>query len=248
MGREIKGRKPIIGITEGGDAGLDFSWYRKAKDCDGVILITKRLSDYFIEKALDTNCIIHATITGHGGTVLEPNVPALKESLYYFSTLYDCFDEDKIVLRIDPIIPTKAGFDAVMNVFDELLNFGNIHPRVRISFMDNYPHVKERFARAGLEPLPYSFHADYIRRKNQLDVLNKMIGNIEVCGEPGFESTGCVSYRDLEILDIHEDINYKLYQEITFHQRPECQCLPYKKELLPIKKQCKHGCLYCYWR
>ena len=86
---------PVIGITEGGDAGLDFSWYRKAKDCDGVILITKKLSDEFIEKAMDVNCIIHATITGHGGTILEPNVPDFNESLYYFNSLYDFFEDER---------------------------------------------------------------------------------------------------------------------------------------------------------
>ena len=31
-------------------------------------------------------------------------------------------------------------------------------------------------------------------------------------------------------------------------QRASCSCLSQKVELLSNKKQCHHGCLYCYWR
>lgn len=39
-----------IGITEYGDAGVDFRWENKLKEIDGVILITKNLNDTFIKK------------------------------------------------------------------------------------------------------------------------------------------------------------------------------------------------------
>lgn len=58
-----------IGITERGDAGLDYTWVTKLNKMDGVILITKNLSDKFIQTVTDCyksypNIIVHAGCTG----------------------------------------------------------------------------------------------------------------------------------------------------------------------------------------
>lgn len=58
-----------IGITERGDAGLDYTWATKLNQMDGVILITKNLSDKFIQTVKDCydsypNIIVHAGCTG----------------------------------------------------------------------------------------------------------------------------------------------------------------------------------------
>ena len=64
-----------IGATDGGDAGLDLSWRDKMNTVDGAVLITKRITPAFIEAVKDLpNVVIHATCTGYGGTVVEPNV------------------------------------------------------------------------------------------------------------------------------------------------------------------------------
>ncbi len=230
-----------IGITERGDAGLDFSWYNKRNNYDGLILITKKLSDEFIEKAMNTNCIVHATITGLGGTIYEPNVPKLDESSYYFNNLIECIGNERVVLRIDPIIPTERGVEKSLNVYNKLYkeNLEDYQSRVRISFMDNYPHVKQRFIKAGLNPLPYNFHAPLELRKEIL----KLFPNAEVCGEPGIKSVGCVSEKDLEILSIKIPKNV-----VKSFQRIECQCLSVKREIFNEIKQCLNKCLYCYWK
>ncbi len=231
-----------IGITERGDAGLDFSWYNKRKDYDGLILITKKLSDEFIEKAINTNCIIHHTVTGWGGTILEPNVPDLDESLYYHNNLFDCIESKRVVLRIDPIIPTKDGVDKALNVYKKFYLENDKcckSLRVRISFMDNYPHVRRRFMEAGLIPLPYYFHSTLEKR---IEIL-KLFPNAEVCGEPGIKSIGCVSEKDLDILGIKKTKNIP-----KGFQRTECQCLNIKHEIFTERKQCPNKCLYCYWK
>ena len=230
-----------IGITERGDAGLDFSWYNKINSYDGLILITKKLSDEFIKKASETNCIVHATITGLGGTVYEPNVPDLDYSIYFLRELVDCIGEERVVLRIDPIIPTKEGVEKALNVYnkfkEENLDDGLI--RLRISFLDNYPHVKKRFIEAGITPLSYNFHAPLEKRKEIL----KLFPNAEVCGEPGILSIGCISEKDLEILGVEIPKN-----NVKGFQRTECQCLSIKKEIFTERKQCLNKCLYCYWK
>ena len=66
-----------IGATDGGDAGLDLSWKEKLSSVDGAVLITKRVTPKLIEAVRNLpNVIVHATCTGYGSTVLEPNVPA----------------------------------------------------------------------------------------------------------------------------------------------------------------------------
>ncbi len=232
-----------IGITERGDAGLDFSWMRTHKDYDGIILITKHLSHRFIEEAARVHCIVHTTITGHGGTVYEPNVPNFAMSKLYFDMLVNKIGKEYVVLRIDPIIPTDSGIAKAINVYEQIHIKGGKRTRVRISFMDNYPHIKERFKAAGLEPLPYNFHAPLELRKK----IASYFPDAEICGEPGFDCVGCVSEKDLKILNI--DVKpLQGYDRLKSFQRPECKCLIYKTEILKKKGRCDHMCLYCYWK
>lgn len=232
-----------IGITERGDAGLDFSWMRVAKDYDGVILITKHLSHLFIEQAAQINSIVHATITGHGGTIYEPNVPNLAMSKIYFDLLVKTLGPKRVVLRIDPVIPDERGVTRAINVYEQLHTNFPKKTRVRISFLDNYPHVKERFKVAGLKPLDYNFHAPIELRKK----IVSYFPDADICGEPGFECIGCVSDKDLKILNI-EVPPLKGYDRVKAIQRPECRCLIYKTEIFKNRGRCDHRCIYCYWK
>ena len=241
----MSAKQPIIGITERGDAGLDFSWEKEYArlSCDGVILITKHLSPQFIERAKDYNSIVHATVTGWGGTSMEPNVPCFTKSMTQFNEAVSILGKERVVLRIDPIIPTPDGLARARTVYNFLTGaptaptpkYGT---RVRISFMDNYPHVKARFKWAGLEPVSYNFHAPLIIRKEAA----RFFPGAEICGEPGMACTGCTSERDLKILGI-ESAAIPMGR-----QRPECKCLAVKRELLSRRGQCASGCLYCYWK
>ena len=232
-----------IGITERGDAGLDFTWMRTYKNYDGIILITKHLSHRFIEEVARINSIVHATITGFGGTVYEPNVPTFIMSKMYFELLVNALGPEKVVLRIDPIIPTDSGIAKAINVYEQIHIKGGKKTRVRISFLDNYPHVKERFIAAGLKPLDYNFHAPLELRKK----IASYFPDAEICGEPGFQCIGCVSEKDLKILHI-EAPPLQGYDRVKAVQRPECTCLMYKTEMFKTKGRCDHKCIYCYYR
>lgn len=233
-----------IGVTERGDAGLDFSWMRTYKNYDAVILMTKHLSHLFIEQAAKINSIVHATITGHGGTIYEPNVPNLLISKMYFDLLVKTLGPERVVLRIDPIIPNESGIAKAIFVYDQLhVNFPK-KTRVRISFLDQYPHVKERFIKAGLKPLDYYFHAPIELRKK----IAAYFPDAEICGEPGLSCVGCVSAKDLEILKIKTD-SVEPYDRVAKGlQREECKCLAYKTEMLKNRSRCRHECVYCYWK
>jgi DNA repair photolyase len=220
-----------FGITERGDAALDQSW----RYWEGPkILITKAPQSL---GKIPANAIVHCTITGYGGSVLEPGVAKPEITLAAYDELVAKYGGERIVLRIDPIIPTVKGMEQAEAIIR------HAQGRVRISFLDLYPHVKERFIKAGL-PLPQSsFHADLgIRRFIAYGALQYRHEDIEICGEPEMECTGCVSERDVKALGLDCKLSGKC------GQRQACKCAAEKHELLTRRGQCKHGCLYCYWR
>ena len=235
-----------IGITERGDAALTVDqWRSKIDTVDGVILITKNpiklleYCDYIPYKS-----IIHVTITGHGATALEPNVPSAEEAIEAYKKLVNMFGGERVVLRVDPIIPTVDGFGEARRIISQRQG------RLRVSILDLYPHVKERLYNkmpelaAELTNVSLygnkSIHLNDSIRLPALKYLTEI--GAEICGEPGISCTGCVSIKDLEIMGINPG---KLDKS---KQRAACACVAAKTELLSKRHPCIHGCLYCYWK
>lgn len=181
----------LIGITERGDAGVDFSWEDPIRnhEVDAAVLITKCITQKFLEKVLKLHqegykIIVHATCTGYGGTELEPNVPNFTTQLTMIKMLLDDgFPAEQIVLRIDPIFPTVNGMRAVRCVL-----FGR-DPRIqrcRISILDEYPHVKERFRNHGWTPIyGNSFQAsdEQLKYVAEGNAVNALIQGDVSCGK-----------------------------------------------------------------
>lgn len=234
-----------IGITEAGDAGLDFSWIDKLFNLN--ILITKHLTPKnmeFINALIEhkDKIILHVTCTGYGGTKMEPNVPTPEQVYNGVKLLIACgFPIEQIVLRTDPIIPTEKGINRAKSVWDLFSDTGIT--RCRYSVIDMYPHTKERIV-AEYGEVPFdTFKAP----KKMMDAVKNAVENygtynFESCAENLPEQVGCVSKRDFDILGISFD------NAEGGHQRKGCLCVAGKTELLNNKKRCASGCLYCYWR
>lgn len=250
-----------IGITERGDAGLDFTWAKKIDQIDGAILITKNLNPQFQKLVFENanKVIIHATITGYGGTELEPCVPTAELSFKWLDDLLKAgFPANRIVLRIDPIFPTNKGLKKVEEVSEllrKLMDSHNLNTfRIRASVFDQYPHVKERFAQKSWSIYDGKFQASNEQFKavgiTLNGVANKCNTTIEVCAEnnlaqyEGITIQGCISNKDLKILNIQPDKS----ATINPQNRGGCHCLSCKTELLENKCRCGHKCLYCYWK
>lgn len=244
-----------IGITEGGDASLDYQWIVKLNQVDGAILITKNVSDKFIEEVLKVKdkVILHSTITGYGSTILEPNIPDIDYSVAQINKLVSKgFQKEKIVIRVDPIIPTKKGISIFKNIVELFAEQG--FKRFRISLIDMYPHVRERFKEKGL-PNPYigNSFSPSINQLNEVDSCIRELKlkyidiRIESCAEKYLnetKNTGCISAYDLKLLGLPliDKIDSKGFQ------RRDCLCYSGKTELLNHKEPCKYNCLYCYWK
>ena len=127
--------------------------------------------------------------------------------------------------------------------------------RVRISILDNYPHVRDRFIKNGLHPLyqdnfKVPATAVYKLYQELLPYIDRGIV-FETCAEldlrnrnPNILVIGCLSNKDLELMGLP-----LCTEESISHQRKDCLCLgSLKTELLKNKARCPHQCLYCYWK
>lgn len=242
----------MIGITERGDASLDYSWVPKCRNREvrGAILITKNITNRFIEevaKLRETGfpIVVHCTCTGWGRTWLEPKVPEPEEQLSQFTKLLNMkiLQKDCAVLRVDPIIPTKEGIERAVAVITHKLP---IKVRYRISILDEYKHVKDRLQTPFYDN--DRMFANWSETHAVMASLWELPYLYEVCAEPylntegHFIQQGCLSSADLKYMGLQE-----LPPEPHRQQRKQCLCHWEKTELLNNCHRCPHGCLYCYW-
>lgn len=247
-----------VGITEAGEISFNLEAFDNLYDAN--IIITKRLTDNLIDKLVENSnkCILHLTVTGFGGSKIEPFTPSKEVNRSKLNDLIKKgFPVSQVVLRIDPIIPTDKGIETAKGVIDTFSDAGI--KRIRLSFLDMYKHVQKRFEKEGLDiPDIYkdkngviNFHVDLEKRKEELQHLEKYANSlgyssVEVCGEPGIESKSCLSQTDIDILGLTDKI--KLLGNKG--QRSSCGCPSNKAELLKVGRphRCENKCLYCFWR
>lgn len=262
-----------IGATDCGEPCFNLSWVDKLKEVDGAVIISKGLghgSHEFKNALLDNKdkIIFHCTITGLGGTNVEPNVPDYKTTLDYLEKLISLgFPSSHVVVRIDPIIGSnlfsqlRADDTPIYNYSRDLSGYkiliDNIITksvelnitRFRYSFLDLYPHVRLGFEDLGFIVPDWAMTFDEI--KSWLDLfldIKNDYPNIEFesCAEkfvPEHHKIGCVSRRDFKILGIDPiECQGKCYQRKT------CLCSGNKVELLNDRKPCSHKCIYCFWK
>lgn len=264
-----------IGFTERGDGGLDLSWFEKVRDrnCDGLVVVTKNITPGCMDRLLQLHnsgfpVLLHAGITGLGeiDPPLELNTPPVVQSLSHIQDLIDLgFPKDRIVLRIDPVVPEGDYMEAPFHVLDQARKMGLLPGlRVRMSFMDNYPHVKVRCQDHIGRPL---YHGKWQAETEDVVTFSSwlreyikagVISRVETCAEgkllqriPAdlaaacYHMQGCISLEDIRLMGLDES---KAPSDINIQNRTGCLCLACKYELLDRRHPCGNNCLYCYWK
>lgn len=245
-----------IGVTERGDGGLQIDNVLKQLDAgfyDGAIIITKHPGE-LLNVDLPNNTIVHATITGLGGTLIEPGVPTVPNAYYAYDRLVSLHGPERVILRIDPIL--------LWGPWKEVAKGGIKHARgrVRISFLDAYDHVRDRFKTLCREypdmeeahTIPWDgLHAPLADRMEFYDWAKAVVyantgTHLGVCGEPGIPSTGCISVEDIEAMGL----DTSQLSGNTCKQRILCSCVAEKTEMLGVRPAggCPSKCIYCYWK
>ena len=250
MAKKKLDKSQRIGVTEAGEISFNLEAFDRLYS--GNIIITKRLTDKVIEKLVENKekIIFHCCVTGMGSSRIEPFVPKTEETYHKLIKLIEAgFPVSHVVIRVDPIVPTEKGINTALDV---IAAFGGLGiTRLRFSFLDNYKHVKTRFAVEGIPELYNGeFHAPLKERLAHAEKIEQVahdagFESVEACGEPGIESISCLSQKDIDILGLTD----KITLEGSAEQRESCHCPANKTELLKIKPhQCENKCLYCYWR
>ena len=188
------------------------------------------------------------TVTGNGGTWVEPNVRdplALVES---FAQLVQMLGTpDRLRLRIDPIIPTE---DMIVSA-QRVAKAAPKNVEVISSVIQWYDKTKGYLPRFNLSESDFPLKAGsawFVTQERAQDIFDRVYEDtgltVTSCGMPyalrGVQPhDGCISKRFLAAMG---------YDEFTPRlkaQRPGCKCVVDKRQMLK-SGGCPHQCIYCY--
>jgi DNA repair photolyase len=191
---------------------------------------------------------VHWTITGLGGSFLEPHVPPPANQLALLAELLAYLgDPRRLHWRYDPLISARRGHENVSNVgLDMFRALASPLASARVavvhtSFVTLYPKVLRRLASAGVEviDLPANERLAFLR---QLSASADDMGiRMVTCCEPAFGRQRCIDGDLLmELHPTHEPCRDDRARE----QRELCGCTASLDvgAYLP----CPNRCLYCY--
>ena len=195
----------------------------------------------------------HFTITGLGGTAIEPGSPAMDAALAQIPGLVALAGRaERVTIRFDPIVFWQEGGSRRSNLpcFERVAEAAappGIRD-VRISFAQWYGKARRRASRRG-----FSFvdppDAEKIALAAGLAARARTLGlGIYACSQPllaaaeGIAPSSCIDGRLLESLHPNRE-PVSLKKDRT--QRAGCLCTE-SKDIGSYTQACPHGCVYCY--
>ena len=188
------------------------------------------------------------TITGLGGSFLEPNVPPPDAQLARLDSVVAYVgDPRRIHWRYDPLLAATRARERVSNLDLDLFralagDFSRAGiPAVHTSFVTPYPKVTRRLAAAGIELEEQSADAQ-TRFLHNLSAIAAASGlELITCSQPGFPVRRCI---DGELLASLHPTGEPCRTNRARGQRELCGCTA----SLDIGRYlpCPNRCVYCY--
>ncbi len=191
------------------------------------------------------NYYFQFTLTGYGKDI-EPFLPHKRDRMIpIFKELSSRIGKDRVILRYDPILFTKAyTMEYHLNAFHEIVSeLKNYSSKVIISYMDLYAKTKKNMSELSIiqasisEIIEFSSKLAMIAREYNLE--------IESCAET-FDLTSC-GIRPSSCIDkqlIEKILGSSIKVDKDKNQREFCGCV----ESIDIGTYhtCLNGCKYCY--
>lgn len=190
---------------------------------------------------------VHLTITGLGGSILEPKIPAWETVVAMLPGLLELVKSpERISWRFDPIISAvaegsvTANFDLFPVLAQQMQQVGIT--TCRTSWVAPYKKVMRRMEKRGVTLLTCSPEEKAGQAEKLEQTATAMNLKIHYCSSEGFPRSQCIDGRLLTRL--HPDSAECSFKKAK-GQRTLCGCT----ESLDIgwySLKCGNGCLYCY--
>lgn len=190
------------------------------------------------------------TVTGLGGTPLEPFAPDSEEVFNQLPKIIDFVGSpQRLAIRYDPLIDVvykgKISISNIdMDLFDKILEKASPLgiKRIIVSYVTLYSKVIERLKRNEFEIVDHKIEeiADFIKNK-MMPRVEKLKMELSTCVLPHLTTTGCIDGETLTLLHPKQEPCSKAKDS---SQRQTCHCT--KSYDIGQWFSCFHNCLYCY--
>ena len=190
------------------------------------------------------------TVTGLGGTALEPYAPTKDQVFMQLPKIIDSLgSSQRLTIRYDPLIDViyqdKTRISNIdMNLFGEILSRAHLLgiKRVIVSYVTLYQKVEKRLKQNGFTIMHHRIEEiiDFI--KNQMMPKTEKLGmELSTCVLPDLTTKGCIDEKTL--IGLHP-LHQACSKAKDRSQRENCHCT----KSLDIGQwfACYHNCLYCY--
>ena len=196
---------------------------------------------------------LHFTVTGLGGTSVEPGVPDYRAALAQLPALVALAgDPLRVSVRFDPLlfweerIVTRSNFDLFPEVAEAAAAVGIRD--IRVSFAQWYGKAVRRAAARGLI-FRVPSEEEQKSRALELSAIAAARGLVlhacsqpVLAGIPGLRPSSCIDSALLESLHPRRE---PVSRRKDRTQRAACLCTE-SKDIGSYTQTCPHGCVYCY--
>lgn len=187
------------------------------------------------------------TVTGLGGSPMEPGVPPMEEALAQLGPLTAWMGEGRLTVRFDPIVhwvedgEVRSNLDRADSVLEACARAGLTS--VRLSFATVYAKMQRRGVQWH-DPPPeekLAIAGELVRRAEARGL--RLLGCCQPdLAEAGVAPSGCVD--GIELTRLHPR-GLPAPTGRDPGQRTSCLCTP-SVDIGSYDMRCPHGCLYCY--
>ena len=215
-------------------------WTKNATNLFKHAALAKKIKQY-------TQLYIHYTVTGMGGSILEPAVYPTDQAMAFLPQLIDLVRSPlRIRFRFDPIVHfiLPDGTE-----YSNLHQFKTLAPQiaelgikdVSISWMSEYKKVLNRLGRAKIKVIKIS-HEQWQEEVDTILRIAMQYGiNIHWCCVAILQKSKCI---DGELFNQMHPLGWICSTKKAKGQRTACGCT--ESWDIGWYHKCLHGCLYCY--
>ena len=190
---------------------------------------------------------LHLTITGLGGTPLEPRIPPWPQVIDMLPQVVELIGgPERISWRFDPIVMAEYSTELLNNsplffLIAESVKMQGI-TTCRTSWASPYKKVIRRMQQKGFVLKPVSTEEQKIQAHEMEKIAGHLGMKLFYCSMEGFPRSRCI---DGELLNNLHPGKLSCSTRKAKGQRTRCGCT----ESIDIgwyTLKCGHGCLYCY--